>query len=143
MSYHNTPKAGELFVEDMTGAPWHFQYPQKVWIRGLNVEVGNKTKVINEAADLWVMGWKSEGRATELENGVRARTELLGGLLYPASGDPERYPSFINRGGRLSLVHAMFWANHTYIEDSWKDRQKKLRLVPGSRFMSLYVTNPN
>jgi hypothetical protein len=142
MSYRNTPGVGELFVENMPASPWYFQYPQKVWIRGLNVETGDQTKVINEASDLWVIGWKSEGRATELDSGPLARTEILGGNFYPASGDPEQYPTFINRGGRLSAVHAMFWANHTYIRDTWQGQQKILRLDPGTRFMPLYVTNP-
>jgi hypothetical protein len=85
----------------------------------------------------------SEGRATELDNGLLARTEILGGNFYPASGDPEQYPTLINRSGRLSAVHAMFWANHTYIIDTWQGHQKTLRLAPGTRFMPLYVTNPS
>jgi hypothetical protein len=143
MSYRNTPGVGELFVENMSAVPWYFKYPQKVWIRGLNVETGDETKVINDAADLWVMGWKSEGRTTELDNGPQARTEILGGIFYPASGDPEQYPTFINRGGRLSAVHAMSYANHTYIIDTWQGQQKILQLDPGTRFMPLYVTNPS
>jgi len=142
MSYRNAAGAGDLFVEDMAGAPWTFNHPQNVWIRALNVEIDNRTKVVNNAANLWVMGWKSEGRATELDNGSQARTELLGGSFYPANnGDRDQYPVFINRGGRVSLTHTSYWGNNTYIVDTWNGQTKTLR--NGSpRFMPLYVTNP-
>ena len=142
MSFRNAPGCGMLFVEDMPGGPWQFHYPQKAWIRMLNVEMGEGIKVSNQAADLWLMGYKSEGRATDIANGRQARTELLGGILYPAGGDPEKFPSFINMGGSLALTHTMFWANNNYITDRRNGEEKRLRLNPGTRFMSLYVSRP-
>ena len=141
LTYRNGKGCGRLFADDLCGAPLLFEYPQTVWLRGLNCEMGKGLKIDNRAADLWIMGYKAEGVATELRNGKSARTELLGGLLYPAGGDLEKNPSFINEGGRLSLVHAMFWANRNYIFDTWNGVTKKLRTE--DRFMHLYVTNPS
>ncbi|QDV30480.1 Pectate lyase superfamily protein [Planctopirus ephydatiae] len=140
MSYRNGPKCGKLFVADMCGSPWLFEYPQKVFARSVNCETHKGFKIDNRAADLWLFGYKAEGTATEIRNGQAARTELLGGLLYPAGGDIEKNPSFINNGGRLSLVHAMFWANRQYIHDTWDGTTKMHRTE--DRFMHLYVTNP-
>jgi len=140
LTYRNGKGCGRLFADDLCGAPLLFEFPQTVWLRGLNCEMGNGLKIDNRAADLWIMGYKAEGVATELRNGKSARTELLGGLLYPAGGDIEKNPSFINDGGRLSLVHSMFWANRQYIDDTWEGTTKKHRTE--DRFMHLYVTNP-
>jgi len=140
LTYRNGERCGRLFADDLCGAPLLFEYPQKVWLRGLNCEMGQGLKIDNRAADLWIMGYKAEGVATELRNGKLARTELLGGLLYPAGGDLEMNPSFFNDGGRMSLVHSMFWANRQYIHDTWKGTTKKHRTE--ERFMHLYVTNP-
>jgi len=140
LTYRNGKGCGRLFADDLCGAPLLFEYPQTVWLRGLNCEMGKGLKIDNRAADLWIMGYKAEGIATELRNGKSARTELLGGLLYPAGGDIEKNPSFINDGGRLSLVHAMFWANRQYIHDTYGGTTKKYRTE--DRFMHLYVNNP-
>lgn len=140
LSYRNGPKCGKLFVADMCGSPWLFEHPQKVFARSVNCESQTGIKIDNRAADLWLFGYKAEGVATDIRTGKAARTELLGGLLYPAGGDLEKNPSFINDGGRLSLVHAMFWANRQYIHDTWKGVTKKH--LTEDRFMPLYVTNP-
>jgi len=140
LTYRNGKGCGRLFADDLCGAPLLFEFPQTVWLRGLNCEMGQGLKIDNRAADLWIMGYKAEGIATELRNGKSARTELLGGLLYPAGGDIEKNPSFINDGGRLSLVHSMFWANRQYIHDTWDGTTKKHRTE--DRFMHLYVTDP-
>ncbi len=141
MSYRNGPQCGKLFVADMCGSPWLFEYPQKVFFRSLNCETHEGIKIDNRAADMWLFGYKAEGTATEIRNGQLASTELLGGLLYPAGGDIEKNPSFINEGGRLSLVHAMFWANRQYIHDTWKEVKKTHRTE--ERVMDLYVTDPD
>ncbi len=141
MSYRNGPQCGKLYVADMCGSPWLFEHPQKVFFRSLNCETHEGIKIDNRAADMWLFGYKAEGTATEIRNGQLARTELLGGLLYPAGGDIEKNPSFINDGGRLSLVHAMFWANRQYIHDTWNEVQKTHRTE--SRVMDLYVTDPD
>jgi len=140
LTYRNGKGCGRLFADDLCGSPLLFEYPQQVWLRGVNCEMGEGLKIDNRAADLWMMGYKSEGVATDLRNGKAARTELLGGILYPAGGDIEINPSFINDGGRLSLVHAMFWANRQYIHDTWDGTTKIHRTE--DRFMPLYVTNP-
>ena len=140
LSYRSGRGCGTLFVADLCGSPWRFDHPQKVYARGLNCETHDGVKIDNRAADVWLFGYKAEGTATEVRTGPTARTELLGGLLYPAGGDITKNPSFVNAGGRVSLVHAMFWANKTYMTDTAGGVTRTHRTE--ERVMPLYVTNP-
>ena len=142
VNYHSKPGAGDAYFEDLCAAPLTLDARQNVWIRQLNCETGDKPKVVNNAATLWILGYKAEGQATNVINGEAAATELLGGTVYPAGGDVRKYPAFINKGGRLSLTHTMFWANATYIIETRGGVEKKLDVKPGTRFMPLYVSNP-
>jgi hypothetical protein len=140
MSYRAGPGAGELFVDDMCGGPWHFEHPQKAWIRQLNVE-GHHTKVFNRAADLWILGYKSEGSGTLVHNtGPLARTEVLGGEQYPCGGDLKN-PIFVNEGGQMSVTLALFWANETWFRESRAGETRVLTRKPGTRFVHLYVSS--
>ena len=141
MSYRGRPGCGELFVDDMCGAPWHFAPGQKVWIRELDVE-SKDPKVYNDGAQLWVLGLKAEGAGTNLVNTRGARTEVLGGEIHPACRVADDVPMWENTDAALSLVHAIFWANTLYIKDTRRGETKELRLPKGHRFMNLFADNP-
>ena len=49
----------------------------------------------NRGASLWLLGLKTEGWGTVIETTGGGQTELLGGLLYPAWGNPGRTPAFV------------------------------------------------
>lgn len=136
MSYRNTAEgSGDLFVDNMCGGPWHFEHPQKAWLRDLNIE-GRETKVFNKAADLWILGYKSEGWGTLVHNtGSQARTELLGGLQYPVSGKRPFPPLAINDGGQMSAVLSLFWANEILAQETQGGDTRELERKPGTRFM--------
>jgi hypothetical protein len=136
MSYRNTAEgSGDLFVDNMCGGPWHFEHPQRVWLRDLNVE-GRVTKVFNRAAILWVLGFKSEGCGTMVHStGPGAQTELLGGLQYPVSGTRPFPPLFINDGGRMSVVLSLFWANEILARETRGGEVRDLSRKMGTRFM--------
>ncbi|HEY9847590.1 MAG TPA: glycosyl hydrolase family 28-related protein, partial [Candidatus Caenarcaniphilales bacterium] len=89
MVYRNTLGAGELFLENVVGGKWRFDYPQNVWARHLNTEV-NDLKIRNNGGKLWILGIKTENLGentnrtpTVIETTGGGQTEVLGGLLYP------------------------------------------------------------
>ena len=141
MSYRSLPGAGNLFVDDMCGAPWRFAAGQKVWIRQLDVE-SKEPKVHNEGAQLWVLGIKAEGAGTHIINTGGGRCEVLGGEVYPACSVPDDVPMWINTDSGISLVHSLFWAGTLHIKDTRQGETRELRLPKGHRFIDLFVDNP-
>jgi len=105
-AYRAWDGAGPLFVENVAGSGWRFAPSQKVWARQLNPE-DDRTRVVNDGADLWVLGIKTEGPGTVIETTNGGRTELLGGLLYPAGRVPAAHRAFVSRDSEVSLTYAM------------------------------------
>jgi hypothetical protein len=114
-AYTNTePGTGDLFLEDVAGAFWEVNYPQKIFARQLDME-GNVRKFFNKGGNLWILGVKTErgGDGTNIagiidtENG--GSTELLGGLIYPVSAQiPVNEAAFVIGGNsQASLVYAV------------------------------------
>ncbi len=105
--YRNTTKGkGKLFVEDVIGAPYQINSPQKVWARQLNAEFGKVPLIQNHGGTVWILGLKTEGKVTAIET-VGGTTELLGALLYPLHNVPASIPAFINDRGRVALSYAI------------------------------------
>jgi hypothetical protein len=84
--YTAKPGAGDLFFEDVQMDCWGVVRGQNVWLRQLNNECRDETKLVNDGANLWILGWKTEGPKTVIDTRNGGRTEYLGGLLYPADG---------------------------------------------------------
>ena len=79
---------------------------QKVWMRAPNPET-NMKMVINNGGLAWMLGLKTEGFGTIVENKNGAQTEILGGLLYPAWGPFPNLPvAAINEDSSLFMVYA-------------------------------------
>jgi hypothetical protein len=73
---------GDLFIEDCTGGPHSFTHPaQRIWARSFNAE-GSGTKIINDAATLWLLGLKTEKLGTVLATRNGGWSEVWGGLVY-------------------------------------------------------------
>jgi len=123
---NNAAGCGDLFV-DSWGGTGTFSVPQKVFVRSLNMESGgNEPKLVNAAADLWVLGLKTEGDATNIHNLAAGKVEVLGGLIYPAGGKPGARPGFINEGGACSLIVCTMWANKPAVRDTVSGVSKDL-----------------
>jgi hypothetical protein len=102
--YRNTV-AGRLFIEDVAARSWEFNQ-QEVWARQLNAE-NNGRKVLNNGGKLWILGFKTEKPGTAIETINGGKTELLGGLLYPASSRiPTDQPAFLSQESQISVVIA-------------------------------------
>jgi hypothetical protein len=106
-AYSAGPGAGNLHLEDVasTGAsPWRFSPGQKIWARQFDPE-GHGPKIINDGADLWVLGLKTENPGTVLQAFRNARTEILGGLMVPANAIDSATPAFDLEDSRASLSY--------------------------------------
>jgi hypothetical protein len=102
--YRNTVP-GRLFIEDVTGKFWEFNQ-QEVWARQLNSE-NNGRKILNNGGKLWILGLKTEKAGTAIETINGGKTEVLGGLLYPASAQvPAEQPAFLNQESQISVAIA-------------------------------------
>ena len=114
-------KCGPLFIEDSEGM-FRFSKHQRVWGRQLNPETKGVPEIINDGGQLWILGLKTEYLSTKIENRNGARTEILGGLMYPVHPvTDESLPMFLNIDSDMSLVHgvSVYGKNHKiYIKET-------------------------
>lgn len=105
--FRNTPGAGKLFIENISGETWRFEHPQQVWARQLNPE-GSNEKIFNNGGKLWVLGLKTEGGNvnTVLHTQGGGASELLGALLYVTGNVPANAIAFINNNSQIALSYA-------------------------------------
>lgn len=105
VKYSSTPGAGNLFLEDVEMLqPLVVQASQKVWARQLDDEVAG-TKISNYGGTLWVLGLKTEGPSTVIDTSRGGQTELLGGLIYPATRVPENDVAFRSTDSQVSYMY--------------------------------------
>ncbi|GAB4467644.1 MAG: hypothetical protein OHK0029_39690 [Armatimonadaceae bacterium] len=99
--YTSAPGSGDLFLEDVCAAPWHFRQ-QNVWARQFNTE-GKHTKIINDNSKVWILGLKTEQIGTLVETKNGGATEIIGGFTYSNSGN-YTMPLFITENASLSVT---------------------------------------
>jgi hypothetical protein len=110
-NFENGPTCGELYLEDVAGKLTP-RYPVSLWARQLNTEVQpeSDTNVLNAGGMHWILGQKTEGRAPISITTSGGCTEILGGLMYPASsfavGD-SLSPAFVSTDACMSVIMAM------------------------------------
>jgi hypothetical protein len=87
-AYDNTAvnTNGKVFLED-EGEVFKPQFPVRMWARQYNPELQpqSDTAIINRGGNFWILGLKTEGRACIASTYNAGKTEILGGLVYPAS----------------------------------------------------------
>jgi hypothetical protein len=84
---------GKLFLDNYAGHGLTLNAAgQQTWARQLDTEIQQSTNIINNGADLWILGYKSENGNVKIEtmrNGaIAGRTELLGAHLYLTAAGP-------------------------------------------------------
>jgi hypothetical protein len=107
--YDNTinNKNGKVFLQDEVT---YFKptFPVRMWARHFNSEVQPEgdTNVYNNGGRHWILGYKTEGRASLAITVDSGRTEILGSLVYPASGfvAGNTLPAFIVRDACFSVT---------------------------------------
>jgi len=104
----STPGCGPLFLEDIASGSWHFEHPQQVFARHLNIE-SSPVDLTNEGATLWILGWKTERDGLNIATSKGGFTEVLGGLCYPAGPVPQDRPLFTCEEASVSFL--VYWAS--------------------------------
>jgi len=98
------PEGGRVFLEDVCCGRMQIAGPAPVFARQLDTE-GAGARIINLGSPLWLLGLKTEGISTIVENHSGARTDIFGGLVYMVRTGPP-VPAFSNDGGWLSACFA-------------------------------------
>jgi hypothetical protein len=92
---------GRVFIEDTCCGALHIAGPQPVIARQLDTE-GGDTRIANDGGNLVVLGLKTEGDCTVLDDSNGARATILGGLLYIVGDADPAVPAFRDPSGGLS-----------------------------------------
>ena len=116
------PAGGRVFIEDTCCGALHIAGPQPVIARQLDTE-GGGTRIDNDGGNLTVLGLKTEGDCTVVDNRNGAHTTILGGLLYIVGDADPKVPAFRDQSGGL---------NASFVEES---------LRPASRYR-VYLQRP-
>lgn len=107
-AYRSTAGAGNLFLEDVSnqagGTGWFFGPGQNVWARQFNLE-GDRVKVTNNGANLWVLGIKTEAGKPIIDTLGGGKTEVLGGLVYAVIPVGANDAAFSNHESSVSLIY--------------------------------------
>jgi hypothetical protein len=125
------PQPGKVwFLEDVVS---HLRVGrgEKVWARQLNPESPRRNMVEVDGGQLWVLGMKTEGRATHIVATNGAKVELLGGVSYQSWGkQPLDPPMFIVTGGaQASFTFGFYHWNlpfTTIVEETLGGKTKRL-----------------
>jgi hypothetical protein len=86
-------EGGELFFEDVVTHDLKLR-KQRLWARQLNIE-NEGTHLVNDAGQLWILGYKTERGGTLVDTRGGGRSEILGGFSYTTTAG-KLAPMFVN-----------------------------------------------
>jgi len=118
--YQNTAANtnGKVFLEDWVDR-FEPQFPVQMWARHLNSEVQpeDERNIDNPGGKYWILGLKTEGRANIIRTTQGGSTEILGGLIYPASSfSGDNQTAFTVENACMSLTGLTMT---TYVNNGW------------------------
>jgi hypothetical protein len=99
------PDGGRVFIEDVCCGSLHVAGSAAVFARQLDTE-GGDTRILNEGSPLVILGLKTEGDCTVLDNRDGARSSILGGLLYIVGDADPKVPAFRNTNAEFEATFA-------------------------------------
>jgi len=106
LSYTTVPGAGNLYVDDvMIKTELSVQPNQHVWARQLDDEIDGE-KIENKGGSLWILGMKTENSDVVIDTTDGGKTELLGGLIYPAHPVPSTDVAFRSEDSQVSYMYS-------------------------------------
>ncbi|MGA3398209.1 MAG: glycoside hydrolase family 55 protein [Acetobacteraceae bacterium] len=97
------PGGGRAFIEDVCCGTMHIAGPAPVYARQFDSE-GGGSRIVNDGSPLVVLGIKTEGDCTVVDNHSGAQSTILGGLLYIVHDANPDVPALRNRGGSLQAA---------------------------------------
>jgi hypothetical protein len=80
-------EGGRVFIEDVCCGRMQIAGPRPVLARQFDTE-GGGVRILNVGSPLWILGLKTEGICTIVENREGARTDIFGGLVYMVRDNP-------------------------------------------------------
>jgi hypothetical protein len=100
---------GRVFIEDVCCGSMRIAGSAPVYARQLDTE-GSGTRIANNGAPLTILGLKTEGDCTVLDNRGGAQSVIDGGLLYIVHDADPHVPAFVNANASLlaSFVEESF-----------------------------------
>ena len=118
--YNNTAANinGKVFLEDWVDR-FEPQFPVQMWARHLNSEVQpeDERNIDNPGGKYWILGLKTEGRANIVRTTQGGATEILGGLIYPASSfSGDNQTAFTVEDACMTLTGLTMT---TYVNNGW------------------------
>ncbi len=143
LTYTSVPGAGDLYLEDVEAIGLTIQTGQHVWARQLNDESAG-TKVTNGGI-AWILGIKTERGGTVIDTLPGASTELLGGLVYPATAVNASDVAFRSSDAQASYIYTQsaYCTNcgySTQIEETRAGVDRRIPANPSAGFrMPLFV----
>lgn len=106
---------GEWFYEDCSTAQVAFGPGERCWARQLNPEHPEADMIVADGAQLWILGLKTEGRATHIAARNGAKVELIGGISYQSWGNqPKDPPMFIVADSDASFTYGFYHWNQPF-----------------------------
>jgi hypothetical protein len=127
-----TSNTGTWFIENIATERIKIGKGQKVYARQLNFESPPPEPMLtNDGGLVWVLGYKTEFGNTVSANFNGAKTEILGGLFYPAQGmTDQNIPLFINQDASVSAIYREITFGSTYtihVEETRNGNKKILK----------------
>jgi Pectate lyase superfamily protein len=83
---------GELYLEDVGGTPLKIGKGESAWLRQYNPESSTVDMLQVDGGTVWLLGLKTEGRATHVTATNGAKVEVLGGASYQSWGGQKLDP---------------------------------------------------
>jgi hypothetical protein len=118
------PTGGRLFLEDVCCGRVNIAGRQPVFARQLDTE-GGGVRITNQGSPLSILGLKTEGVCTIVDNEAGAHTDIFGGLAYVVhDGTGPAVPAYRNNDS---------WLSASFVEES---------LRAGSRYEIYLSRNP-
>jgi hypothetical protein len=108
---------GRAFLENTCCGKLQTTGPAPVFAKQLNTEGGGSGRISNVGSPLWILGLKTEGVTTVIDNRAGARTNVFGGLIYMVRNGADRsVPAFRNTDSWLaaSIVEESLRPNSRY-----------------------------
>ncbi len=132
-SVKSVNKSGEWFIDDVSPgrqATLRVGPGEKVWLRQYNPESAGTTMMEVDGGTLWLLGLKTEGRATHLLAKNNAACEILGGLSYQSWGgqklDP---PMFVIENSAFAASVGVFSSQFPFsaiVRETYKSNTRTL-----------------
>jgi len=128
---HKKPSTtGEWFIEDVPVIGLRIGPGEKCWARQFNPESPQEDMIEVDGGQLWILGLKTEGRATHIIARNGAKVELLGGVSYQSwDKQPLDPPMFQVINSDASFTFGFYHWNlpfTTIVEETFGNETKTL-----------------